>query len=363
MMIIDNFSNCDNGCSTVINQGIVPMLQNCVYDTQEEALNAPVGKVELVRSELSGFIFNKPFDEGSIIYNENYQNEQANSLFFQEHLDSVLDFLISKGIKDKKVIEVGCGKGYFLQKMIDKGIDCKGFDPTFEGESEYVIKDFFTEKYSDINADVIVLRHTLEHIPNPFSFLHQIAKANNYKGYIYIEVPTFDWITEKKAFWDVFYEHCNYFTKATLGLIFENAEVEHCFGGQYLSCWADLSKIKFSIPPQTLPNIGLSNIFQKETERYFSLVKQYSQNLVIWGAGAKGSTFLNILDSNKEHIKYVIDINPKKQNKFIARTAHPIYSPEILSIQRSENILVMNENYLDEIKQIVNDKSINIFSL
>lgn len=362
-MIIDNFSNCNNGCSSVFNQGIVPMLQNCIYDKEIEALNAPVGRVELMRSESSGFIFNKQFDEGSIIYNESYQNEQANSVFFQEHLDSVLDFLLLKGIKKLKVIEVGCGKGYFLQKMVDIGIDCKGFDPTFEGESDFVIKDFFTEKYSNINADVIVLRHTLEHIPNPFSFLHEIAKANNYKGYIYIEVPTFDWITEKKAFWDVFYEHCNYFTKSTLSLLFENAEVEHCFGGQYLSCWADLSKIRLTIPPQKLHRIGLSNIFEKETERYISLVKKYSQKLAIWGAGAKGSTFLNITDSKKEHIKYVIDINPKKQNKFIARTAHRIHSPEILKIKNVENILVMNENYLEEIRKLVKNKSINIFSL
>ena len=37
----------------------------------------------------------------------------------------------------------------------------------------------------------------------------------------------------------------------------------------------------------------------------------------IWGAGAKGFTFLNILDKNASLIKYVVDINPKKQNKYI----------------------------------------------
>ena len=44
-----------------------------------------------------------------------------------------------------------------------------------------------------------------------------------------------------------------------------------------------------------------------------------SGSFAVWGAGAKGSTFLNLLDKERKAVKYVIDINPAKQNKFIAR--------------------------------------------
>ena len=64
-----------------------------------------------------------------------------------------------------------------------------------------------------------------------------------------------------------------------------------------------------------------------------------SGSFAVWGAGAKGSTFLNLLDTERKAVKYVIDINPAKQNKFIAGTGHPIYSPEILLQQPVENII------------------------
>jgi amino acid transporter len=57
----------------------------------------------------------------------------------------------------------------------------------------------------------IILRHVLEHIPNPFDFLCQLRRANGGGGLIYIEVPCFDWICKKKTWYDIFYEHVNYF--------------------------------------------------------------------------------------------------------------------------------------------------------
>ena len=62
-----------------------------------------------------------------------YQNEQSNSSVFRDHLQFVLDLLKDFGIKGKKVVEVGCGKAVFFEMMRGEGIDCWGFDPTYEG--------------------------------------------------------------------------------------------------------------------------------------------------------------------------------------------------------------------------------------
>ncbi len=86
-------------------------------------------------------------------------------------------------------------------------------------------------------------------------------------------------------------------------------------------------------------------------------------DIIIWGAGAKGSTFLNLLDPDRKIIKYVIDINPAKQNKFIAHTAHPIYSPDNIKENKIKRILVMNENYKNEIEKSVDNKNIVIQNL
>ena len=362
MTFIDDFSDIGKNSTLVFRQSKVPVFQNKVYRTNMEALQVPIADVELVQSDVSGFIFNKVFNQKLMQYDVNYQNEQANSVFFQKHLRSVLDLLNSFGLKGKKVIEVGCGKGVFFELMLNEGIDCWGFDPTYEGNNPRIMKDYFSEKLNDINADVIIMRHTLEHIPKPFSFIHTIAKANNYKGYLYVEVPTFDWIVEKRAFWDIFYEHCNYFTEQSLGLMFNNAVTGNLFGGQYIYLWADLSKLKSSVSSDVRFTRRDSLIFQDRLKYYQDFLKKHD-GLAIWGAGAKGSTFLNLLDKGKNYIKYVVDINPAKQDKYVAGTGHPIFSPAILDSIPVQNILVMNENYLDEIEQTIGARKINIFNL
>jgi Methyltransferase domain/C-methyltransferase C-terminal domain len=358
MIVNDNFSeNTDANLKTVFKQANVPIFQNKVYPSPELAVAAEKGEVELVQSLVSGFVFNKAFISYVMNYDIFYQNEQSNSDFFKSHLANVLHLLEGFGIKNKKVIEVGCGKGVFFDMMRARNIDCWGFDPTYEGNNERIKKEYFDETQKGISADVIVMRHTLEHITHPFSFLHTIARANDYKGFVFAEVPTFDWIVNKNAFWDIFYEHCNYFTEQSLGVMFEDATTGNFFNGQYIYVWADLSKIRSTIP-------GDANFTKYDTQTFAKKIAAYKEMLArpglfaIWGAGAKGSTFLNLLDTGRKAVEYVIDINPAKQNRFIAGTGHPIFHPDILRDRPVENILIMNENYAEEIKQQVNKYNI-----
>jgi hypothetical protein len=267
--------------------------------------------------------------------------------------------LISYGLEGKKVVEIGCGKGHFFEMMLEQGIDCTGFDPTYEGTHPKIRKEYFTEK-SAIQADVIILRHTLEHITSPFGFLHQIAKANGYKGHVFVEVPTLDWILQKEAFWDIFYEHCNYFTQATLGSMFTQAATGSFFGDQYIYLWANLACLHPTVPHLAIQ--PYQPLFAKTIEKWKNYLSTH-QNISIWGAGGKGSTFLNLLDTQRQYVRCVIDINPAKQGKFIARTGHPIVSPNDLQELGIQHIIVMNENYLEEIRNMLGTTAVVLTTL
>ena len=363
MNVIDNFSNDpDEEYEILFSQKDVPVFQNKVYQTIEEAWHTEKNDVMLVQSKNSGFIYNRTFDQANMNYDSNYNNEQANSDVFRNHLNNVLKLLLEYGINDKKVVEVGCGKAVFFEKMQALGVNCLGFDPAYEGDNVNIIKDYYSEKYNSIFADVVVMRHTLEHISSPFSFLHTIARANNYKGKIFIEVPTFDWIYQKQAFWDVFYEHCNYFTEESLSSMFDDAITGNFFGGQYIYIWADLGKLKPTINRPSATITKFSNLFEEKFNYYKKFLEE-SRSVAIWGAGAKGSTFVNLLDKNAARVRYVIDINAVKQNKYMAGTAHHIYSPTILDIDPVEHIIVMNENYREEIERSITNKNIKLFNL
>ena len=188
-----------------------------------------------------------------------------------------------------------------------------------------------------------------------------VAKANKYQGKIFIEVPEFEWIAKKSAFWDIFHKHCNYFTKATLSQLFEKSKSGYLFNGQYFFVIAELKDLKQKIEGKHVDTGELSASFNEKINTYLQFLKN-NKGLAIWGAGAKGVTFVNVLDPEKEHIMGVVDINPRKQNRYIAKTGHRIISPVALEKENINTILVMNENYLEEIKLSLKSKDIKIIA-
>lgn len=329
----------------------LPLFQNKVCRSAAEARSVQRGAIELKGCRSCAFVFNAAFDGQKMDYGSAYQNEQANSPCFRRFLSEVIDILVTNGIKPGKVAEIGCGKGYFLNLLSAAGFKVTGFDPAYEGDDPRIIKDYFSSKYS-ANAEGVVLRHTLEHIENPLHLLREIAEANGNKGRIYIEVPSFEWICRRSAFWDIFYEHCNYFTENTLSALFKKAKVGRIFGGQYIYLVGALSDLRSALPRSLdSHSFDLSGAdFKTKLSNYRSTLVSNGET-VVWGAGAKAVTFLNLLDPKRKYFDFVIDINTKKQNCFIPGSAHEVRDPDSLrENDRVKRIFVMNENYLSEIQ-------------
>ena len=87
----------------------LPVHQNVVYLTKEEAKACPRGDMLLVQNDETGLIYNAAFNPDIMTYDENYQNEQACSPAFQKHLKQVIS-IIHQHFHSKFIVEVGCGK-------------------------------------------------------------------------------------------------------------------------------------------------------------------------------------------------------------------------------------------------------------
>lgn len=338
----------------------IPIFTQKTFTSISEAKKCSTGRVNLVQSKKSGFVFNADFNPLIMNYDKEYNNEQGFSKVFRNHLSQVAELITKEITPTSKVVEIGCGKGRFFNILKSLGVNITGFDPTYEGGDPGIIKDYFSEKY-DTNADFLILRHTLEHIKDPFSFLHEIAKANRYKGKIFIEVPTYEWIVDRGAFWDITYEHCNYFTQETLASLFHSSRTGKFFGDQYIYVVAKLSDLKMEIKKNSTSK-QINNIFCQKIQEYQKLLNGMN-SVALWGGATKGLLFLNQCDQLKEKVEYVIDLNPAKQNRFMARTGHKIYSPNVLKKNPVKNILVANENYLEEVIKEINNPSINVIPL
>ena len=174
----------------------------------------------------------------------------------------------------------------------------------------------------------------------------------------------FDWICRHRAWFDVYYEHANYFRITDFQRMFGIVhEAKYVFGGQYLAIIADLSTL--SLPEYSEEcRVDIPVDFLSEIEIHANLLKARStehgarKRSAIWGGASKGVIFALFIRRASANIDLVVDINPAKQGKYLAGSGLRIYSPDeaIQILEPGAVIFVMNSNYLDEIKQLTNNK-------
>ena len=326
-----------------------PILQNHVYDTEAQAIGCPKGDVQLVEDQRSGLVYNASFRAELMAYDANYQNEQALSPSFQRHLEDVRE-IVGRHLGKEAIVEVGCGKGFFLEMLLAGGLDVVGFDPAYEGTNPRVSKSYFAPS-NGTRAKGLVLRHVLEHIPDPYDFLLRLKMANGESGRIYIEVPRFDWICEHRAWFDIFYEHVNYFRMIDFHRMF-GAVIDSglLFGGQYLFVVADLATLRRPERNAT-QQIEFPHDFTSAIAR--PCETQSGRNAV-WGGASKGVIFSLLKGRAGQPIDIVIDINPAKQGKYLPSTGLKVQSPSegLRILPKGSTIYVMNSNYAEEIKEM-----------
>ena len=216
---------CNGSTEVILERLNVPVHQNLVCDTIEEALNVKRGDIVLAECEC-GFVFNQSFDESLLSYGEKYNNNQMASSAFNEYVSTIVETL---DLVNQFVVEIGCGQGDFL-KRLGNGV---GYDPSYIGPPEVGRVRFVQGYYDGLEADIIVCRHVIEHVPDPVELIKSLNAPK-----VFFETPDFNWIIENGSWWDIFYEHCSYFTPKTLEYAFSLAgfdgKVQEAFGGQYM---------------------------------------------------------------------------------------------------------------------------------
>jgi hypothetical protein len=72
------------------------------------------------------------------------------------------------------------------------------------------------------------------------------------------------------------------------------------------------------------------------------------EKIALWGAGAKGVTFANLIDPSRQLIDCVVDLNPLKQGHYVPGTGHPIVNYQALTERGVSTAILMNPNYREE---------------
>lgn len=359
----------------------IPTNSCLLLDTHQEAAAFPRGDLELGFCHACGFLANVVFDSAE--YSQRYEETQGFSKVFVDWAKDLAGRWVQQhDLTGKTVLEIGCGKGEFLVWMVESGAGHGiGIDPGVHPERIETnlppdrftwITDFYSESYAHLQADAVVCRHTLEHIAPVGEFMRTVRRAIGPRTdtVVLFELPDVGRVLDEVAFWDVYHEHCSYFSLGSLARLFRRSGFEVLdlaleYDDQYLLITAR--------PSVAVPATGnplpveddlqaLARGVDKYAEEYEALAQSWRRRLadlrgrggkaVIWGAGSKGVSYLTNLTNMgmTDEIEYAVDINPFKKGKFMAGTGQQIVSPEFLVDYRPDLVVAMNPIYLAEIK-------------
>jgi SAM-dependent methyltransferase len=275
-------------------------------------------------------------------------------------------------IRRRTVLEIGCGKGDFLTRLCEVGDNRGiGIDPGYvfgrgkEDPRVEFIKDFYDHRYAHLQADVIACRHTLEHIPAVGPFVRDLRKTlgDRTDTLVFFEVPDVGRVLREGAFWDIYYEHCSYFTPGSLARLFRASSFEVLdlwldYDQQYIMLMArptaDPTQPRLPLEDDAADTAAAVGVFQQRCrEQVLQWQDHASRNagsIAVWGSGSKGVAFLTTLKL-VEQAPWVVDINPYRQGKFMPGTGQKILAPWQLIDLRPQEVVIMNPVYREEIRR------------
>ena len=262
-------------------------------------------------------------------------------------------FVDKYSLKNKKVVEIGCGKGEFLSLMKKTGADVYGIEYSDESveycrENDLKVSKFYIENNNDLLPaapyDCFFIMNFFEHLPDPNSTLRALHKNLSDDGVGLIEVPNFDMILKKNLFSEFINDHLFYFTKETLKLTLERN------GFEIVECneiWYDYI---ISAVVRKRPKTNLSD-FQSHQEKIKKELQEYIEKydkVAIYGAGHQSLAVISLAGIG-DKIEYVVDDATFKQGRYTPATHVPIVSNESLIYNPVNAIIVMAASYSDEV--------------
>ena len=356
----------------------LPVHSTVLWPSREEAMKTVRGDMRLTFCPECGHLYNSAFDPHLIEYTTNYENSLHYSGVFQGYVEELASSLIARyALRGKKVLEIGCGQGDFLAYLCERA-DCTGtgFDPSYIASSASgagrdritVVQDFYSERYADRQADLIICRQVLEHIAEPRTLLEEVRRSIGPRNEtaVFFEVPSVLYHIRASDLWAFVYEHVSFFSPSSLAVLFTSMGYEvrglrDLFAAQFLGIEAaPAAGTHTQLPADQKTHLQeirlLAEAFSASAdqtldawEERFRAWSSSGRRVVVWGGGARCTNFLNMVGGSKM-VECVVDINPRKHGSFIAGTGQRIVAPEFLAQYEPSVVVLLNPIYEPEIR-------------
>jgi hypothetical protein len=284
-------------------------------------------------------------------------------------------------LTNKRICEVGCGDGFFLNELSKFSGSAIGFEPspTYSLAKQYpgvtVFHDYFypDRPHQDIRGiHLFILRHVLEHFSDPFNCLENLKNFYDETGdgqALFLEVPDAAFLIEENLYCDFYIDHIFYFTEYFLAnflrrIGWHSVRPINTENREFLGLFsvgldgAGISQVPRAQESLSRKAFAFSRNYEhwkwQLLERLCSL-KAKKRKIGVWGAGSRGVTMMTSLGVDRDFFTYVIDTDSHKQNRYVPLLGTPILSADILKEEPVDCLLVTAYTYFDEIAKSINE--------
>jgi hypothetical protein len=336
--------------------------------------------LEFVRCVDCGHIFNAAFDYREVPYSKKPNLMFNRGRLWAGFVEGVIQILIEKIPKDPVVVEVGYGDGAFLQALARHFADGRfvGFDPYGAGESRGLVsfrKALFEADVHlpELEPDLIVTRHVLEHMSNPLAFLqrvHVMAGVLDIQPIVYVEVPCVDRLLETGRTVDLYYEHNSQFTTDSFRHMLERSGgspelVGHGYNGEIT-----YGLVRMAGHSGHCTNIKAANDYRATTQRSLVTIRsqldhlcQLGRRVAIWGGTGKSAAFMNRYGVDAGRFPFVIDSDRDKVDTYVPGTGQKIRFRDWLKTNPVDIIIVPSQWRAADIAQEITREGIVVDSI
>jgi len=296
-------------------------------------------------------------------YYDDYIMSRTYSNYSKKYLQWLArDFISQFDLKNKSIVDVGCGDGYFVKCLNEQKSKAFGIEPSdvacnlAKKRGVKVIRDYVDDKFRlNKKVDAFVTLEVFEHISNPKKLLKNVKKFLNVGAYGMVEVPSLVKALRDNRYYDFFPDHVAYYSPTSLSYMlqlngFDVISVKHTGTDDYITAYfvyAENSGVPDNIQPRFVN-------YKSEYIRFFSKLK--GKKVALWGAGAKGITSISFSNIPKENVLFCVDSDPNKLGTFFPGSHIPVKSPKELFKTNVDVVVVTAMAYTDEIVDTLRKK-------
>lgn len=288
---------------------------------------------------------------------------------------------------DSCVVEVASNDGYLLRNFKAAGIPCYGIEPTASTAKAArdigieSIEEFFGQTLAQQlltqgrQADLTAANNVLAHVPDINDFVAGFSILLKPQGVSTFEFPHLMNLVKFAQFDTIYHEHFSYLSLTAVKTIFKangltvfDVEELPTHGGS-LRVYAqrsdtgqhaisprvaDMLKREDDVGMRTAAYYGKTQAdavrIKRDLWRFLLQAQEEGKTVAAYGAAAKGNTLLNYAGVRDDLVKFVIDLNPAKQNKFMPGSRIPMVGPDVLNTVKPDYMLILPWNLEKEIK-------------